>query len=87
MYRVPWGVISNPLGLGHPLPLSFFLPDVEELWTATIQFLPATWPIKRKAFHNINHGMGKENHILSSLLFQSLKKWNRDFFEVGLLYY
>jgi hypothetical protein len=75
------------LGLGHPLPLSFFLPDVEELWTATLQFLPATWPIKRNTFQTINHGTEKENHLPSSLLFQSLKKWNRDFFEVELLYY
>ena len=80
------GVISNPSGLGHPLPLSFFLPDEEELWTATLQSLPATWPIKRKVFHTINQGTGGI-HVPSSLLFQSLKKWNRDFFEVELFYY
>ena len=42
------GVISNPLGLGHPLPLSFFLLDEEEFWTAKLQLLPATWPIKKE---------------------------------------
>jgi hypothetical protein len=52
MDQVPWGVISNPLGLGHPLPLSFSLPDVEELWTATLQFLLATWPIKRSVLYH-----------------------------------
>ena len=75
------------MGLGHPLLLSFSLPDVEELWTATLQLLPATWPIKRKVFHTINHGTEKEKHVPSSLLFQSVKKWNKDFFEAQLFYY
>ena len=44
------GVISNPLGLVHPLHLSLFLPDVEEPWPATLQFPPVTWPTKKKCF-------------------------------------
>ena len=47
-------VISNPLGFGHLLPLLFFLPDVEELWTAALQSLPAAWPIIRSISHHLS---------------------------------
>ena len=65
------GVISNPLDF-HLLPLSFCLPGVEELWTATLRFLPATWPTKQKGCRLI-HGT-EEDHILPSLQFLSLKR-------------
>jgi hypothetical protein len=42
---------------------------------------------EKRVFRAVNLGTEKENHVPFSLLFQSLKKWNRDFFEVELLYY
>jgi hypothetical protein len=61
------GVISNPLDL-HLLRLPFCLPGVEELWTATLRFLPATWPTKTKGLQiNPWNGKGRSHTALSSI--------------------